>query len=391
MLVILTIRYDINGRIEYRDQWYNAVLIILILIAGLRFRLGEDTINYIYMFYYDFPDLYNLDIDTFLSSGQPPLWILLNSIVKTLGGRFFVVQLIQAAIFNFLMLKYFKKHSPYPFACTTLYFLWRYQWFSMVVMKYAIALSIISFAIDFFIDKKYLKGLLLIIVATGFHQASIVLIIVPFLLFLRLNLFGLVFLMGAFLFGAFLQSQLGDVFALFDASSGMSDKMDDYLNNDDFSGQNFNINYFIVNYLPINLYPILSILYSKRNCRDSYILRFEPIFMIALMFHMMQFSIELMYRFIYALSPYYILFMVHFFMEFSKNSLMLKRSLAFVKTLIIFIPLLAYIAFIWKPFTHPGFNPYSSVIEKSFDDDREKYYGERTHYGDRYQRSKKYY
>ena len=53
LLLILTVRYDINGKTEYRDQWYNAVLVILILIAGLRFRLGVDTVNYIYMFYHD--------------------------------------------------------------------------------------------------------------------------------------------------------------------------------------------------------------------------------------------------------------------------------------------------------------------------------------------------
>ena len=156
LLVILTIRYDINGKTEYRDQWYNAVLAILVLIAGLRFRLGEDTINYIYMFYHDTPHLSDININILLSSDQPPLWILLNSIVKTFGGRFFVVQLIQAAILNTLMLKYFKKHSPYPFACIALYFLWRYQWFSMVVMKAAIALSIILYANDFFLDKKYI-------------------------------------------------------------------------------------------------------------------------------------------------------------------------------------------------------------------------------------------
>ena len=103
--MVLTIRYDVNGKTEYRDQWYNAVIVILILIAGLRFRLGEDTINYIYAFYHDTPELPDIDIDTFLSSDQPPLWILLNSIIKTLGGRFFVVQLIQATILNTLVLK----------------------------------------------------------------------------------------------------------------------------------------------------------------------------------------------------------------------------------------------------------------------------------------------
>lgn len=373
LLLILTIRYDINGKTEYRDQWYNAVLVILILIAGLRFRLGEDTINYLYMFYYDFPDLLDLNIDTLISSGQPPLWILLNSIVKTLGGRFFVVQLIQAAILNILMLKYFKKHSPYPFACTALYFFWRYQLYSMIVMKAAIALSIILWANDFFLEKKYIKGFLLVLIATGFHQSSILLVIIPFMTFLKFNLFGIILLVCSFFVGAFLQSQLGDIFAMFEAAEGMSDKLNNYLDDDKFTGQIHNLNYFIVNVAPLIVYPILSIVYLKRNCKDSQVLRLEPFLMIALMFQMMQFNINLMYRYIYVFTPYYIIFVIQYFIEFSKNSLLLKKSLAYVRTFAIILPLLVSLAYIY-PLTNVDFYPYSSIFERSIDKDRENYY-----------------
>ena len=390
LLLILTVRYDINGKTEYRDQLYNAVLVILILIAGLRFRLGEDTINYIYMFYHDTPELLDFDVDTFLSSDQPPLWILLNSIVKTLGGRFFVVQLIQATILNTLVLKYFKKHSSYPFACVALYFLWRYQWFSMVVMKAAVALSIMLFANDFFLEKKYLKGSMLMLLAVGFHQSSIVLFIVPFFSFLRFNLVGVILIIFAYFFGAFLQSQLGDIFTLFEAAEGMSDKLDDYLESD-YMTQNFNTNYFIVNIFPLLIYPILSIVYLKRNCKDSPALKLEPIIILTLMFQVMQFSIEVMYRYIYALSPYIIIFIIEYIMEFSRNSSALKKSVSYFRSFIIILPLLVSFLFVRNPFTHPGFNPYSSVIERSFDEDREKYYGTRTHYGSRYQKNRDYY
>ena len=122
ILVILAIRYDIQGKTKYRDQWYYAVLIILILVAGLRWRFATDTVRYMYMFYYNTPYVWNLTGERFLNASTPPLWLLLNSIVKSLGGRFFVVQLIQASIVDILFFKYFKKHSPYPFACVVLFF-----------------------------------------------------------------------------------------------------------------------------------------------------------------------------------------------------------------------------------------------------------------------------
>ncbi len=372
LLLILTVRYDINGKEKYRDQWYNAVLIILILIAGLRFRLGEDTINYLYMFYHETPDLLDFDVDIILSGKQPPLWFLLNSIVKTFGGRFFIIQLIHAAILNTLMLKYFKKHSIYPFACTTLYFLWRYQWFSMVIMKASIALSIILFANDYFLEKKYVKGFILVLLATGFHQSSLLFMIVPFLTFLRFNRVGIVLLIASYFMGVFIQSKLGDVFTLFEIADGVSNKLDAYMDGG-YMAQHANIKYFIVNVFPIIFYSILSIAFLKRNCKNAHILSLEPFLMITLLFQMMQFNINMMYRYIYAFTPYFILFFVHFLMEYSKNSKILEKSLSYVRSVTILFPLFVSIAYAW-PLIQPNFYPYSTVIERSIDDNRERYY-----------------
>lgn len=391
LLLILTVRYDINGKTEYRNQWYNGVLVILILIAGLRFRLGEDTLNYMYYFYNDFPNLFDLDIDTFIISDQPPLWILLNSIVKTFGGRFFVVQLIQATILNTLVLKYFKKHSSFPFACVALYFLWRYQWFSMVVMKAAVALSIMLFANDYFLDKKYLKGSLLMLLATGFHQSSVVMFVVPFLTFLRFNVVGIMMIIIAYFLGVFLQNQLGDIFTLFEGAQGVSDKLDNYMDSGFMTTEDYNIYYFIFNIFIFVIYSVLSIVYLKRNCKNSPVLKLEPILLLTLIFLAMQLSINVMYRYFYALSPYIIIFVVQYLVEFSNNSSSLKKSLSYLRSFVIISPLLASFMYIHNPFTYPGFNPYSSVIERSIDEDREKFYETRTHYGNRYQKNRDYY
>lgn len=372
LLLFLSIRYDINGKTKYRDQWYNAVLFILIMIAGLRFRLGEDTINYMYEFYYETPYLGNFDIDFLLNSGEPPLWILLNSIVKTLCGRFFVVQLIQAMILNTLILKYFKKHSSYPFACVLLFFFWRYQWYSMVIMKAAIALAIILFANDYFLDKKHIKGLLLIFVATGFHQSSILLVVLPFLTFLRFNKFGVLLLACTYLLGFFLQSMLGEVFEMLEFADGMSNKLDSYLDSS-FMTQDHNIKFFILTVFPIVIYPLISLFYLKKCCKDSPVLRLEPFLMIGLLFQMMQFSIHIFYRYVYIYSVYYIIFLVHFFIEFSMNSLKLKKPVALIRTFSFFLPLFISFVYLYS-LKQVDFNPYSSVIEKSIDKKREHFY-----------------
>jgi hypothetical protein len=52
---------------------------------------------------------------------------------------------------------------------------------------------------------------------------------------------------------------------------------------------------------------------------------------------------------------------------------MLKKSLAYVRTFVIILLLLASFAYLW-PLIHTDFYPYSSVIERSIDEDREKFY-----------------
>jgi hypothetical protein len=336
--------------------------------------LGEDTIHYLYYFYHATPNFFDINLDTLLLSGQPPLWIILNSIVKTLGGRFFVVQIIQATILSVLILRYFEKHSPYPFACATLFFFWRYQWYSMVVMKAAIALSIILFANDYFLEKKYPKGILLVLLATGFHQSSVLLVIVPFLTFLRFNRLGIVLLVFSLFVSAILQSKLGDIFAMMEFSEGVSNKLDSYMDSGSMSQQH-NLNYFLIKVFPIIVYPILSIAYLKRNCQNSKTLKLEPFLMIALVFQIMQFNINIMYRYVYVFTPYFIIFIVQYIIDFSKNSSGLKRSLAYVRTFALLLPLFASLHYLY-PMNQVSFNPYSSIIEKSIYKDREKYFAE---------------
>ena len=375
ILVILAVRYDINGKTKYRDQCYHVILVIFILVAGLRFRVGIDTPVYIYHFYHATPVLWDIRIDSILTGGAPPLWVLLLSTVKTIGGKFFWVQLIQATIVNTLILKYFKKHSSYPFACVVVYFLWRYLWYNTVVMKSALAVCIILFANDYFLEKKYKKGFLLILLATGFHQSSIVMMVTPFLLFLRFNALGMTLLVCSYIFGAFLQSQLGDVFTMFEFSDGLSNKLDNYMDSK-YMVQNHNMNYMLVFIFPIVLYPLIFIIFIKHKFKESILLRLEPFLMMGLLFQMMQFNIHIFYRFVSIYSAYYILFGVEFFFDLSKSSLVLERSLSYVRSLIIILPLLAAFAYSY-PFTRYDFYPYSSIIDKRVYKAREMVYSEK--------------
>lgn len=45
-LLYLSVRYDILGREDYRWTHYRIAVTLLILVAGLRWRVGSDTVSY---------------------------------------------------------------------------------------------------------------------------------------------------------------------------------------------------------------------------------------------------------------------------------------------------------------------------------------------------------
>ena len=183
LLVVLSWQYDILGKTEKKEFWYRLLLIIFILVAGLRYRLGGDTINYIKYFYYETPYLWKLSTEDFFA--MEPLFLLLNSVVKSLGLKFYVVQLIQTLIVNSLVFAYVKKHSLYPFTCIFFYSIYMYFFYNFEELRASISVAICLFANDYLLDKKWLKGFMLYILGTMFHYSTVLLFVTPFFLFLK--------------------------------------------------------------------------------------------------------------------------------------------------------------------------------------------------------------
>lgn len=155
LLLSLSFRYDINEKKQGRNFWYNVCLLIFILVAGLRYRLGTDTCNYIQVFYHNIPSLGNLRGEDLSIN---PLWVILNSVVYSLGGKFFVVQLCQSFVVCVLTFHYVKRHSRYIFTCALLFFLYSYFSQTMEEMKAGIAVALSLYGNDYMLNKKYVRG-----------------------------------------------------------------------------------------------------------------------------------------------------------------------------------------------------------------------------------------
>lgn len=370
LLICLSIRYDINGKTAYKDFWLFIMLVIFILIAGLRWRVGVDTTRYLYSFYHYRPDLSSFTFADY-PIGSDPLWVLLNAIVKSMGGRFYVVQLIHASIVNILIFKYIIKHSENVFTCLFFYAITGYLMFNMEIMRGSLSIAICLFANDYILEKKWLKGYALYVLALMFHAQTILLFILPFLFSIRLDTKGVLVLIGAFVVGVFADMLIGNYIYILD-NADIEEKALGYAESEEFT-EGFGIKSILLNFLPNIFYPIAALVILKKNDPDNSILRLEPLLLFYVMFMLMKISFRISYRYVQYFSIIVNLFMSGFFVflirgDKLKGSVGVKYLLAILVFLPYFVMRVHYYS---KDFVYERYFPYTSVIDRNENQDRE--------------------
>ena len=159
---------------------YWLLCIILIIVAGFRFKLGIDTYSYTNEYKY-FPKLSQLTISFIKESNYRILWILFEATCRTITSSFYFLQIVLAIFVNFAVFKFVKQYSLYPFLTILFYYLLFYLNLNMEILRESIPICIFLFGISFIINKNYFKYYILAIIAYFFHESGIILFIIPFL------------------------------------------------------------------------------------------------------------------------------------------------------------------------------------------------------------------
>lgn len=373
LLLIFILRYDINGKTQYRNQCYFMMLVAFILLAGLRYRLGIDTTRYLSRFYYDTPELHELSWND-LKFGKDFLFTLLNSVVLTLGGKFYVVQLIHSAFVNALFFKYIKKHTDAIFLSIFIYFIYQYALINMEEMRASMSLVICLFANDYILDKKWIKALSLYAIGCFFHSSTIIVLLMSLFFFLRFNKFGVAVLAAALVFGFIAQSFLENYLALMAVSDTLNDKIASYVNDESYMETRKNIIGYMIS-MVIYGYAIISLLYVKKGKIEGRLMRLEPLMMVFLIFAMVNIGMPIAYRFVRFYVVYYILFISEFMIYLFTRDGRLGRYVVYAKAFAIMFPLFLLIARgRLQEETWVRYHPYSSIFDQKLDKKRELQY-----------------
>ena len=393
LLLFLLYYYDVKGNETRKGFWYGFTLFTLILISGLRYRVGGDTINYLYNYYHLIPCVWDISSANYDEVSYEPLFYLFNSLVKSLGVPFFVFQLLHALIVNGLIFLYFRRHSNYLFTCVLFYFVWMFPMYNFEEMRASMSLVICLFANDYYIERKWLKGLALFVVASLFHYSAIVLLVItPFSLFLRVNFLGALFLIFSFALGYVIQSKFGDYLMLFDMNDRMAAKASNYANSDFFFEQRMTFRGFLVSIVPYFCYSFVAVLFLRMKTRfadkkDASLIRLQSFLMLGLTFALLSVPMPICYRFARFYIVYFILYFSYLFCGWIRASHEISAPVALLRSLVVFVPIFNLISHIYKDsiresskahpyYAYEKYYPYSSIFEKSISERREQLYNE---------------
>lgn len=176
-LIVLAFLYDFCGYRKRRGLHLLFSLTVLVLVAGLRYRVGSDTVMYMDDFK-NYPVLSGLRWDDFADVRYDPGWVLLNVCCKTLCNDFTIVQCVVSLIHICLWQKFVKKVCPsFFFSALLFYYMFEYLKMNMEVMREALALPLILFALLALSERRGWKTVLLVIIAAMFHKWSAVVFI----------------------------------------------------------------------------------------------------------------------------------------------------------------------------------------------------------------------
>jgi hypothetical protein len=172
--------FDFLNKKQGKSFPYILSWIMLVLLAGLRYKVGGDTYNYMYEFANS-----GSNFNFFLLNSSPnqrqPGWNLLVSISKLIADNFTSLQIILALIVNTTFFWFIKKHTKYYFTGIFIYYLFFYCYFNFEILRESLAVCSLMLAFNSLVNGKYKLYYLFVAIALLFHISAIFLIFFPLL------------------------------------------------------------------------------------------------------------------------------------------------------------------------------------------------------------------
>lgn len=377
LLLIPVVKYDLMAKSGGENKWYYFNLIVLILLAGLRYRVGGDTLMYMSM-YNEWPAFDELKYFDFETALYNPLWYVYTSIPRSISDEFWVFQMIQAFIVNSVFFWFFKKYSPqYYFSVILLYYVGYYCYFNMEIMREILCICVLMLITPCLLNKKFIPYFIGCTIATYIHFSAIIMFFLPllFLLFRKPSWKLLLLILGCvivFLNVVNLAALLVSIFSINDKLAVLIEKYMD--NQSNIAGM---ISQFIT------FLPVLGIVYLREQNQDiDYKDKFLPIVMGIVFAFSLAMGFVGFARFVNYFIPFVLVVTVHtvyYYLSNVKLKLRQVSSTILLATLSVLFFNYSYYYVRDMSDYYPDtkfcliFAPYHSIFDRQIEDEREKF------------------
>lgn len=270
------------------------VFIPLLLVSALRGpNVGTDTENYLYGFKLIKEAAFN---EVFNVVRYEPGYVLLVKFISLLVDHEQVLLIVTSIIVLIGIFIFIYLNSPNVMLSVFLYLALYLYFFSFNGVRQAIAMSIVVSGFHYILERKFLKYLLIIILASLFHQTSIIFIIFYFFYGIKVNLKNVFFILGVFsIMFFYLESIIKFAVSFFDGLS--------YLLNTSLLSNSGGLLFPI-----INLAVLIFILYIKyqNKVEDRKLDLMIYIVLFGFLTSVLAIKIYILLRFVYYFFTYYI-------------------------------------------------------------------------------------
>ena len=244
LILFLSARYDGTGK--GMPKWIVAlVYFVLVATAGMRYRIGLDTIRY-EMHYSIASSIFDVSWNDLVSAEFSPLYMLLQGVAKSISDEFYVFQFIQAIIVNLAVFRFLRYNASNFFFALFFYYILEYHNFCFEVMREALAVSRFLFSWEYYKNNRWIPYYIFAVLGLGFHHSALLLFILPILKlpgiasFMKIDKELAAFSILLIILGFTFQGQLFSIFSSINFQESVSERIQGYTSSN-YGSQTLNI------------------------------------------------------------------------------------------------------------------------------------------------------
>lgn len=349
--MVISINYHKKGNWKHFFPSYVLIYLYCIILFGLRYRVGIDTLNYMYK-YDDLPSLSLLSIENFTESTSAPGWVMLVAVCKQITPSFYLIQLVVSLIFNSCLFVALKKYSKNPFLSFVIFMFMNGFYFNTEILKESIAVGIFLLNIENLIEGKWRKYYSLVFLSFFFHYSAIILLFFPLLRKLQFNMSFVLGGMSFVLLDVFLMKIISSYIPI----EALSDRYEQY------GSMELNYNWILFAFLKSAFIALCMLILSR--IRKVHLGRFEFLLCLSILFAAGSIHFPIIFQ---RFNNYTCIFIAIVFTDFLLN----KRFNQFVKIALLCSYIVIYTYSYYEHGRYRIWYPYHSILNEKMDKGRE--------------------